>query len=499
MVFPGPYFRISIDRYLAILFGAALLFSSGCRKINPKDIQTGYPEEISEILQTTCAVAGCHTAQSAIGAGGLNLETWDNLFEGCRGGSPVVPYSPELSFLLYSINTDTNLGPVLAPTMPLNQASLSSEEYQLLWQWVAEGAPNAEGEEAFPPQPARRKWYVGHEDCDNVAVFDAESRQIMRIISVGDNPDYVEYISDIKVTPDGEDWFLVFGNTSDRIIRYNTLTDEIRSEISLGFYFWHTITFSPDSKLAFVTSRYWNKLAVVDLEMDTLVGTPASFSQSVIGPTVHPTRNEIYLVRHRNQGLYVLDYNASGVLSNLREVDLVQDHPYAGAAGISPQEIIFLPDGSKFFVTCWNSHEVRVYDGQSHTLLEVISMPDVPQKMVYSTSTNRLFVSCMDDLVTWAGEPLKRGSVVAIDAGNHQIEQTIYSGYQPHEMLVDETEGVLVVLNRNNEADGPASHHASTCGEKNGYVSLIDLHTLELVPDYKPEVLADPIGISGKW
>lgn len=483
-------------RFLWMIWMTCVLVA-GCRGESVEELEGDYPEEIAVILRNTCATPGCHTTQSAAGAGGLNLETYHDLFEGCRGGSPVVPYSPDLSFLLYSINTDTSLGPILLPTMPLNQTSLSAEEYNTLQQWISAGAPNASGVEAFPAEEDRRKWYIGHNDCDQVAVFDAESQQVMRYVTIGNNPDFVEEVADIQVTPDGEDWFLVFGNTNNYIQRYSSLTDAKVADIVLGDYFWDAVVFSPDSRLAFVSNNYWQKLAVVDLSSNSLLGTPIAFPQPILGTAVHPGRKEIYLIRHRNQGLYVVDYNDEGGLSNRREVDLVQSAPFEGAAGIAPQQIFFLPDGSKFFVTCWNSQEVRAYDGQTNALLEVISVPSAPQKMAYSESTDHLFVSCSDDTISWGGAPLKRGSVVAINTTQLQAEQIIYAGFQPHAMWVDEASGILVVPNRNNNVLGPASHHSSSCGEKNGYVTLIDLQTLELVPDYKSEILADPIAIGG--
>lgn len=495
----GQHFRIRVNQRLVLMFGAALFAVLGCTRDNLEDLNSGYPEEIALILRKTCATTSCHSSQNSPDAAGLNLETWSDLFKGDRGGSPVIPYWPDKSFLLYSINSDTNWGPVLEPTMPLNQEALTKSEYDMLWQWINTGARNAEGEEAFPAQAGRRKWYVGHNDCDQVAVLDAESRQIMAYVDVGIHPDEVEQIYDIKVAPNGEDWFLVFANTNDFIQRYNSLTDEKVADITLGDYYWNNMTFSPDSRFAFVASEYWRKVAVVDLSQNALVGPATSFPIGVTAPVVHPLRQELYMVKYRRQDLYVVDYDDDGALTNRREVDLVQHIPAAAGAALLPQEILFLPDGSKYFVTCWNSNEVRVLDGATNALLDVILMPDHPGKMSYSASAGRLFVSCENDLVSWAGAFLRRGSVIAINAMNHQIEGTIYAGYQPHGMIVDEVSGLLVVANRNIEPGGPAAHHASSCGDRNGYVSLIDVHSLELVPDYKYEVLADPFAISGKW
>lgn len=494
---PIPKQRPNVARcgaFALLLF--SLIFSCNRNKLEPA---FDYPDEVSRLMRKTCAIKGCHNETSAAAVGGLNLESWEKLFEGSRGGSPVVPYSPELSYLLYSVNTDASLGPVLTPTMPYLQDALTPEEYDLLWQWIDDGARNAEGEERFPPDPNRKKWYVGHNECDQVAVFDAESRQVMRYIDVGDRENTIELAFDIEVTPDGEDWLLVFTGTNDHIERYSTLTDEKVAHITLGHFGWNTLTFSPDSKFAFVAGDYWQELAVVDLDQNALVGTPTVFPNEIVAPVVHPQRPQVYLAQHLDQALYVLDYDNSGQLSNQREVDLIQGVPPAVTNDpLRPRDICFLPDGSKYFVGCLNSNEIRVFDGNSDSLLNVIALPSNPAQLAYSASTGRLFVSCMSDNVSWSGAAHRLGSIVAIDVATNQILKTTYSGFQPYGIAVDEDIGVLVVSNRNTDPSGPEPHHVSTCGDRNGYVTLIDLQSLDLVSGFKPELLVDPITVAVK-
>lgn len=485
-----------VSRCVFALLLSAMIFGCNRNKLEPA---FDYPDDLSKLMRKTCATKGCHDATSAAAVGGLNMESWATMFEGSRGGSPVVPYSPELSFLLYSINTDENLGPVLTPTMPYLQDPLTPEEYDLIWQWIDDGARNAEGEERFPPDPNRGKWYVGHNECDQVAVFDAESRQIMRYIDVGDLDGTIELVIDIEITPDGKDWFVVFTGTNDHIERYSTLTDEKVADITLGHFGWNTMTFSPDSRFAFVAGDYWQEIAVIDLNQNTVVGTPTSFTQEIVAPVVHPQRNQIYIAQHLRDAIYIMDYDNNGGLSNLQEIDLIQGVPSTIAnVPLRPRDICFLPDGSKYFIGCLNTNEVRVFDGVTDSLLEVIALPANPGQLAYSTSTGRLFVSCMNDQVSWSGANNKMGSIIAIDANNHQILKTTYSGFQPYGIAVDDLSGVLVVSNRNTDPSGPAPHHVSTCGERNGYVTLIDLQSMELIGGFKPELLVDPVTVAVK-
>lgn len=474
-----------------------LCINPGCQD-GPATAASGYPEEIADIMLNSCATTGCHNAISAPAAGGLNLESWSDLFEGARGGSPIVPFSPNQSYLLYSVNTDTTLGPTLSPTMPFNQPALSSTEYAALWNWIYDGAPDAQGKVRFPPQTQRRKWYVGHQICDQVAIFDAESRQLMRYLDVGQDPEIVEYVFDIQISPNGEDWFVVFFGPQDYISRYSTRTDEKITDIEVGWLAWSTLTFSKDGKLGFLCSEHLNHLQAIDLVQNVMIGSLKEFSFEVRGARVHPKRQEIYLAEFKDRGLTVVNYNEQGAFTGDRHIDLVQDKAPAIPGDLYPFEITFLPDGSKYFVSCNNSQEVRVMDGQTDSLLEVINLPAIPSKMAFSASTNRLFVSCMEDLVSWPANPERRGSIAVINAQSHKVTHTLYSGFQPYSMAADDELGVLVVTNRNTDPTGPVPHHSSTCEGRNGYVTLIDLQTLSLVDDYKPEILADPSTVAIK-
>lgn len=495
--------RLGHHHFLAMMTGKIiyaillLAFLPACKPDSINIAASGFPEDIAPIFLNSCASSGCHTAQSAPGAAGLNLESWESLFEGSRGGSPVIPFSPNQSYLLYSVNTDTTLGLTLTPTMPYNEDPLTSEEYALLWNWIFDGAPNANGEVRFPPQSNRKKWYVGHQICDEVAVFDAESRQIMRYVDVGLDPLLIEYVFDIKISPDGKDWYVVYFGGNEHISRFSTETDEKVADISMGSYAWSTLDFSPDGTFAFVCSEYLSQLQVVDLERNVTAGPLLNFGTETRGPMVHPTRQQVYLTQYQASGLTVLDYDEAGQLHNQRSIDLIQGSNPDIAGDLWPFDLQFLPDGSKYFVSCTHSKEIRVMDGQTDTLLQAIRLPSTPSKMDYSTSTGRLFVSCMEDKVSWPGDHTKRGSIMVINAESHQLEATLYSGFQPYSIFADDANGVLVVSNRNSDLSGPQPHHVSECAGRNGYISLIDLQSLEVVPDFKPEVLADPSTLAG--
>ena len=119
-----------------------ILTGSGCVKDKCLNCNTAYPVEIDKIIVTRCAKSGCHDASSKDAAGGLDLSSWDRMFNGTTTGSAVVPYSARFSPLLYFVNIDSLDGLVGEPTMPLNDAPLSKAQYITLRDWIAAGAPD---------------------------------------------------------------------------------------------------------------------------------------------------------------------------------------------------------------------------------------------------------------------------------------------------------------------------------------------------------------------
>ncbi|MBK8658707.1 MAG: hypothetical protein IPN22_07495 [Bacteroidetes bacterium] len=45
-----------------------------------------YPEAVAKIIDTKCSLSGCHNTQSAGGAAGLDLTSWQKCMNGDRNG-----------------------------------------------------------------------------------------------------------------------------------------------------------------------------------------------------------------------------------------------------------------------------------------------------------------------------------------------------------------------------------------------------------------------------
>src|SRR5580765_3120554 len=100
-----------------LVFFPLLSLLSGCMKDKSATSTppSNYPAEVAQIINTKCSISGCHNTTSKDAAGGLAMDTWEDLFKGGNSGSVVIPYRPDQSWLMYFINTDTSRGIVLTP------------------------------------------------------------------------------------------------------------------------------------------------------------------------------------------------------------------------------------------------------------------------------------------------------------------------------------------------------------------------------------------------
>lgn len=484
------YFIASVIFFIAISFTNCTMDKSS----QVPDVSTGFPPDVAKIINTQCGIAGCHTEQSKPASGGLAMQTWDQLFQGGNGGAVCIPYRPDQSWLMYFTNTDTSKGVVLTPTMPYLRPPLSDEQWQTLYDWVAAGAPNDKDKVAFSGDPNRKKFYVANQGCDFVSVFDADSKLCMRIVDVGQDPGPGNTPHQMRFSPDGQYWYVVFVNGTV-IQKFRSSDDSLVGSAEIGGGFWNTIAITPDGKYGFVVDfDGTSEIAVVDLENMVLKQTISSSDFTYLhGSWINKEGTTLYVTAQNGNHIDKFDISNLSFIT-FDEISLQPGYsPNNNSHLLDPHEIMMSPDESKYFVTCEWSNEVRVMDAHTDTLIKVIPVHEFPLEMAISLKYNYMFVTCEN-------EPcgtLCEGAVDVIDLNTLEVIKSLSDGlFEPHGIGVMDDEGYAVVANRNLDVAGPAPHHVSTCGGRNGFIKLIDLATLEFVPGYRTEVGVDPYALT---
>lgn len=473
---------------------------ASCVKDKGTPDYAGFPDDVGRIITTKCATAGCHNDRSKDGAGGLSLTSWENMFKGGRNSAAVVPYSHEYSILYSFTNIYSDLGQTLSPTMPFGRTPLSREEVILLRDWIDAGAPNRDGFVKFSDNPSRSKIYVANQGCDVVTVIDAATKLPMRYVSVGRLAS-IESPHMIKVAPDGQHWYVIFTNgndaTSSVMQKYDAADDQLAASITIPAGNWNTFSITPDSKKAFLID--WaadGKVCYVNLETNSVIQTWAG-SQLFIQPhgsAWNEAADSLYVTAQTGNFIYKISPDDPG---SPNMVSLEPSVPPSSGSSLNIHEICFTPDGSKYIVTCQGTDDIRIVQTSNDSVLAIIPVPSgsLPSEVAVSTSTNYAFITCSEDQSSFPGT---RGSVAVINYQTNSLVTMINTGFQPHGIAVQDVQGLVYVANRNVNTAGPAPHHSNNCGGRNGYISYIDLGTLQLTGKTL-EVSADPYSVAVRY
>lgn len=487
-------------KQILLLISIAFLVSCKYDKLEvPIDpvAESNFPSEVGNILVNKCATSGCHNSLSRGIAGGLDFSTWDLMFDGGRNGTAVIPYSIDNSYLLYSVNTDSTQGPVLLPTMPYQQSPLSQQEYEVLLNWIADGSPNKDGFVKFSDNPNRKKLYICMQGCDKVAVVDEATKVIMRYISVGNKPNEIESPHQVRVSPDGQFWYVVF-YTGDILQKFRTSDDSLVGSAYIESATWNTVVFSNDGTKGYVNGTLEGVTAVVDLATMTMETRP-TFSYPH-GGIITPDGNFMYLTSQNGNFITKVDLTTAPFYDYETIVLIPDSAPSTSAGFYDPHEITLTPDGTRYMVSCQASNEVRVFQVSNDSLLKVINVGEFPQEFTSLPSLNKIYISCTEARV----DVNKKGLVYSIDCTTYETD-SIYPGFQPHGLAADDAAKLVYVANLNRDPNGPAPHHVSTCSGRNGNLTIIDANTFTMYRkqlsdgssfQYKCELLAAPYFIS---
>ncbi len=446
-----------------------------------------YPNDVGKIVALTCATEGCHNNKSYKAASGLNLSTWNDLFKGTSSGAAVIPFRSDFSSLCYFINTYPEFGLMNGPTMPLNKSALTKEEVKTIKDWIDAGAPNINGEIKWADNPNRKKTYVVNQGCDVVTVMDSETQLPIRYITVGNKTNVVEVPHTIKVSPDGNYWYVVFVANS-LIQKFRCSDDSFVAETTLGpNYDWNTLTISSDGKRAYCVAWTSNgHIASVDLEKMKLIYNVPGFNYPH-GVALNATNDTIYVTAQTGNFIWKIDTAFTGA----DQISIEPGFPPSSLSKLDAHEIILSPDKQSFFITCQKTNDVRVYNIATKQITNIIPTGYYPLEIAISYGLNKMYVSSPYDSVSVAGQ---KGTITEIDISTFAAKPPVSVGYMPHGIGVDENKKILYVASRNLFTDGPAPHHSAACTGRNGFLNFIDLTTFK-VSSKRVELSVDPYSV----
>ena len=477
------------------LYVLLILLLWSCSKDVAKVNRGNYPDDIGKIITTSCTQSGCHNNQSYKAAGNYNLQTWSDMFSGAGSGNPVIPFNSKFSSLCYYINTYNDLGIQNVPTMPLNKTPLTYAQVKTIKDWIDRGAPDINGKIMWADNPKLKKLYAVNQGCDVVTVFDSETQLPIRYIDVGTKPGSPDTPHQIRVSPDGAYWYVVFIN-NNVMQKFRCSDDSYVGTIPLtpvaagtstnplsDATDWNTFVISKNGKRAYAVSwRTSGKVAVVDLEKQNLLYFAPAFYEPH-GIALNAAEDKLYITAQVGNYITVCDTN----LLNRRDLSLQNDQAPSQFPILNAHDIILAPNDIDFLITCQQSNEVRVFNSLTEQVTAVVPTGTYPQEIVYAKKLGCFYVSCTYDSTMFRGS---MGVITRITAVGYNGSH-LACGYQPHGLAVDEQTSLLYVLSRNGSSGGPQPHHTSVCSGRNGFASFVDLLNFRVLPK-RVELSVDP-------
>lgn len=500
---------------IAVIF-MAVIFHTSCKRSHQPALADGnFPDSVARIIVSKCTYVGCHNQASYQNAGQLLLDSWDHLFQGCSFGAAVVAYSPKYSPLLYYCCPDSTLGNVIYDPNHFNKhPAPTAAEYRTLVNWVTHGAPDKNGNVPFADNADnRQKIYLTQSGCNLLAVIDGKSKLVMRYIPVGNATD-THSQHDVEMTSDGKFAFVsfYFGNLMEKIdTRIDTVVGitDMSSVVAGGQAGWSILYVSPGDTDIMVSGYYNNYLVSVKpatmaidqkLSADAVnVGFSGSGLNNPHGITSNAAFDTFFVTMEFGNAVAKVNFNHPGYWSKLISVDGNTASSTAFPGSPDPHQVEMAPDGSKYFVSCENSNEIRVMDTNADTLIRAIAVGAFPQEMTLYESKHYLFVACLNDSVNRAAPPSiagNVGTVFVIDYNTYQVVKILKGDFNtPHDLAIDTVDGYIYVASRNVYNGGIPPHHTTPCGGNAGWYTVYDLNTLEPADNIRYEVTNDPYAI----
>lgn len=406
-----------------------------------------YSKHIQPIFENSCAGADCHIGGEG---GGLALDNWDRLTEGSDFGAVVLPFSAAHSHMFQHINTDSTLGPIRTPRMPLSRDPLPIEQIGTIMRWIDEGAKNDAGEIPLAGE-TRPRVLVTCQSEDKVWVVDLATELAARFVQVGSRPDETsppEAPHNIALSPDKR-YFYINLISAGMVEKYDARTFEKAGETQVGLS-PAEIVLTADGSTMYVSNfdmtfqqEFINRIDPVSM---TRLASIQVEGKAPHGVTLSRDERYLYTMNAGSDDISKIELATDEVVQRIPIVPGTPPAP-AGSAAHEPYQSVITPDGL-MFVTCRKSGQVRVVDLEAGRVIDSITVGARPLIPALSPDGTELWVPNQGS-----------NTVSIINTGTRKVVATIYSlAAQPHGIRFTADGARAFVSCENQTGDGNLHH-----------------------------------------
>jgi YVTN family beta-propeller protein len=262
---------------------------------------------------------------------------------------------------------------------------------------------------AFPSYPAdyREFAYVTDGSSNTVAVLDLVYLRQDRVLQVGLQP------TGLAINPLRNEVYAVNAG-SDSVSVIDTVQNRVTATIPVHHQ-PYAIDVAPDGKRAYVANSGSNTVSVLDLEQHREIAVAATGEQPGLA-RLSPDTRSLIVTNHGSGSVSV--YSVSDSAAH----PLTLRDAYSGCAGAT--EAVILPDSSKAFIACSNSHQVMVlwlaaapdsWRGKQDSallhdhLLALLDVGGTPTHLALKPGGDEIFVTnfasdSVSEISTWTNE-----------------------------------------------------------------------------------------------
>ena len=449
-----------------VLFPALICIALNSCNNTPTEPKSlgNYPGSVSAIIQANCLGGNCHSGPTTVNTQ-FDLSTWETMKKGSIYFNEIIPFSAVKSHFFGHINTNSGLGPVITPTMPLARDPLSTADQMTLFNWINQGAKSAEGK--IPYDDITKRIFVSNRDEDMISVIDAETKRLVRVLSVGTKylPVAVSMMPDLKA-------FIVAMDGATGIIRkYDAGSYGQIGEFASHLY-PSEIAITSDGSKGYIAddSYYLNRFGVFDpvtMKLGKTVSTP--LVEDAVSVVISPDGKYAYLCGHRSDNILRIDTRTDSVMGCLTlgaDVQVPYTSSYPTKYG--PEKIVVSSDSKTLYVTCLNTSEVVVFDLVRDSIIARIPIPSNPWGEALSPDGSELWIA------TWGAN-----SVHVVSTATNQVIAKIDSvSLVPHAITITPDGAYAYVACE--LASGGAHHHGTGATAPSSFV-IIDCKTRKIV------------------
>ncbi|HUR96350.1 MAG TPA: beta-propeller fold lactonase family protein [Gemmatimonadales bacterium] len=200
--------------------------------------------------------------------------------------------------------------------------------------------------------------FVSNEDAGTASIVDIASGKIRSTVEVGKEPEGV------RVHPDGKTAW-VTGETDHNVTLVDTRTGKTVAQVEVGKR-PRSLAFTPDGARAYVTSEVDGTVWVIDVAgRKKLKVITMPDGAKPMDAEASPDGSRIYVSNGRGGTVSVIDVASDSVVGNVK-------------VGQRPWGIALTPDGTKLYSANGPSNDVSVVDAQRLTVLRTVPVGKIP-------------------------------------------------------------------------------------------------------------------------